>query len=337
VKGLIFRSDASLAHQTGPHPESASRIVAIETELDRLDWLGYQRIESPAATDAMLLRAHPAAHLERVREACASSTALDPDTVVVPASLDAALHAAGGAAALAEALCSGRADVGASLHRPPGHHAEADRAMGFCLFNNVAVAALHALEGCGLERVLILDWDVHHGNGTEAIFAADPRVCFISLHQYPCYPGTGEAADQGLGDGLGYTVNCPLPAGSGDGLFVGLAELLVAPLIDVYNPQLILISAGFDAHRDDPLASCNVSDGGFAALARSIYTAAADGGVPVGLVLEGGYDVDALARSLALTLSELAGVSTDQQSSEPNSPLAAEIAAPVLARSVFAN
>ncbi len=336
MKGLIFRSDASLAHQTGSHPESASRIVAIETELDRLDWLGYQRLESAPATDAMLLRAHPAAHIQRVREACASSAALDPDTVVVPASFDAALHAAGGSAALAEALCSGRADVGASLHRPPGHHAEADRAMGFCLFNNVAVAALHALEGCGLERVLILDWDVHHGNGTEAIFAADPRVCFISLHQYPCYPGTGAAADQGAGEGLGYTLNCPLPAGSGDGLFVGLVELLLEPLIDSYKPQLILISAGFDAHRDDPLASCNVSDGGFAAIARSLYAAAKKGGVPVGLVLEGGYNVDALARSLALTLSELAGVPTGRQSSEPNSPLAAEIAAPLLARAAFA-
>ena len=336
MRGLIFRSDTSLAHQTGAHPESASRIVAIETELDRLDWLGYQRFDSVPATDAMLLRAHPAAHIKRVREACASSTALDPDTVVVPASLDAALHAAGGSVALAEALCSGRADVGASLHRPPGHHAEADRAMGFCLFNNVAVAALHALEQCGLERVLILDWDVHHGNGTEAIFAADPRVCFISLHQYPCYPGTGAAADQGAGEGLGYTINCPLPPGSGDGLFVGLVEQLVEPLVASYKPQLILISAGFDAHRDDPLASCKVSDGGFAAMARSLYTVAANGAIPVGLVLEGGYNVDALARSLALTLSELAGVRTDLESSEPNSPLAAEMAAPLLARAVFA-
>ena len=288
------------------------------------------------ATDAMLLRAHPAEHLQRVREACASSTALDPDTVVVPASLDAALHAAGGAAELAEALCSGRADVGASLHRPPGHHAEVNRAMGFCLFNNVAVAALHALDGCGLERVLILDWDVHHGNGTEAIFAADPRVCFISLHQYPCYPGTGAAADQGKGEGLGYTVNCPLPAGSGDGLFVGLVEEMVVPLIGSYKPQLILISAGFDAHRDDPLANCELTDGGFAEMARSLYGAAEMGGIPVGLVLEGGYNVDALARSLALTLSELAGVPTGLKSSDTNFAAAAEIAAPRLARPAFA-
>ena len=335
MKGLIFRSDASLAHETGSHPESARRLVAIETELERLDWLGYERVESATASDAMLLRAHPAVHLQRVREACASSTPLDPDTVVVPASLDAALHAAGGAAALAEALCGGRADVGASLHRPPGHHAEANRAMGFCLFNNVAVAALHALDGCGLERVLILDWDVHHGNGTEAIFAADPRVCFVSLHQYPCYPGTGAAADQGEAEGFGYTVNCPLPSGAGDGLFAGLVETMVVPLIDAYKPQLILISAGFDAHLDDPLAECEVTDGGFAAMAQSLYVAAQKGGIPVGLVLEGGYNVDALARSLAIALSELAGIPTGRQSSDLSFAPAAAIAAACLARPAF--
>ena len=347
MKGLIFRSEASLAHDTGghrdhpeavngDHPESADRIVAIEAELDRLDWLGYEPRASAPATDAMLLRAHPQSHLDRVRAACAKSEPLDSDTVVVPASLAAALHAAGGAAALAEALCDGTAGFGASLHRPPGHHAEAERAMGFCLFNNVAVAALHALEVCGLERVLILDWDVHHGNGTEAIFASDPRVCFISLHQHPFYPGTGSASDQGEREGSGYTVNCPLPAGSGDGLFVGLTEQLVAPLVALYRPQLILISAGFDAHRDDPLAQCNVTDGGFAAMARAVYVAAGNASTPLGLVLEGGYNVDALARSLALSLSELAGMPTGKGSSEPIDPRAVGVAAPILARRAFA-
>jgi len=346
VKGLIFRSDASFGHDTGnhadhheavngDHPESTERIVTIEAELDRLGWLGYEVRQSAPATDAMLLRAHPQSHLNRVRAACAASTALDPDTVVVPASLDAALHAAGGAAALAEALCDGTAKVGASLHRPPGHHAETDRAMGFCLFNNVAVAALMAIEGCGLGRVLILDWDVHHGNGTEAIFASDPRVCFVSLHQYPFYPGTGAASDQGQGEGSGYTVNCPLPAGSGDGLFVGLTEQLVAPLIARYCPELILISAGFDAHGDDPLAQCNVTDGGFAAMARAVYIAASGGSIPVGLVLEGGYNVDALARSLALSLSELAGTRSECQPAEATDPRVAEIARPFLARPAF--
>ena len=336
MKGLIFRSDASRGHQTGPHPEAAERIVAIEAELDRLDWLGYERLDSAPASDGMLLRAHPQSHLEAVRAACADSAPFDTDTVVVPASWDAALHAAGGAAALAEALCTGSAEVGASLHRPPGHHAEAARAMGFCLFNNVAVAALHAIEGCGLDRVLILDWDVHHGNGTEAIFAEDPRVCFVSIHQHPCYPGTGAEGDQGSGAGTGFTVNCPLPPGSGDGLFVGLVEQLVGPLVELYRPQLILISAGFDAHRDDPLAQCEVSDGGYAAMARAVHSIAQRRRVPVGLVLEGGYNVDALARSLALSLSELAGVPTEEVSSEPIDPRAAEIAAPLLARSVFA-
>jgi len=335
VKGLILRSDSSLAHETGSHPESAQRIVAVEAELARRDWIGYERAQSPAASEAMLLRAHPAEHLARVRAACEQSAPLDADTIVVPASLDAALHAAGGAAALAEALCVGSADVGASLHRPPGHHAEADRAMGFCLFNNVAIAALHAIEGCGLDRVLILDWDVHHGNGTEQIFAADPRVCFVSLHQYPCYPGSGAASDQGENEGLGLTVNCPLPAGSGDELFVGLVEQLVAPLIDAYRPQLILISAGFDAHRDDPLADCVVSDGGFAAMSHLVYQSALQLGIPVGLVLEGGYNVDALARSLALSLSELIGRPSGEDSSAPASASASEMAAVILARPAF--
>lgn len=336
MQGLIFRSDASRGHQTGPHPETAERIVAIEAELDRLDWLGYERLDSAPASHETLLRAHPQSHLEAVRAACADSAPLDPDTAVVPASWDAALHAVGGAAALAEALCTGSAEVGASLHRPPGHHAEAAGAMGFCLFNNVAVAALHAIEGCGLDRVLILDWDVHHGNGTEAIFAEDPRVCFVSLHQYPCYPGTGAESDQGSGAGTGFTVNCPLPPGSGDGLFVGLVEQLVGPLVELYRPQLILISAGFDAHRDDPLAQCELSDGGYAAMARAVHSIAKRRRVPVGLVLEGGYNVDALARSLALSLGELAGVPTGEVSSEPIDPRAAEIAAPLLARPVFA-
>ena len=335
MKGIIYRSASSLAHDTGPHPESAQRIVAIEAELERLDWCGYERCDSPAAGEQMLLRAHPLSYVDAVRAACARSAPLDADTIVVPASLGAALHAAGGAASLAEALCDRTADVGASLHRPPGHHAEADRAMGFCLFNNVAIAALHAIEHCGLERVLILDWDVHHGNGTEAIFAADPRVCFVSLHEYPCYPGTGPASDQGVGDGLGYTVNCPLPGGSGDGAFVGLVEQLVVPLIEAFSPQLILISAGFDAHRDDPLASCVVSDGGFAEMARAVHRAAIAVDVPIGLVLEGGYDVDALARSLAIVLSELIGESTNLGADERDAPQVAAIAAAVLERPVF--
>ena len=311
-------------------------MIAIESELERLDWLGYGRAESTAASEQMLLRAHTAKHLERVRQACASSDSLDADTVVVPASFDAALHAAGGAVGVVEALCGGSVGSAASLHRPPGHHAESDRAMGFCLFNNVAVAALHAIESCGLSRVLILDWDVHHGNGTEQIFAGDDRVCFVSLHQSPCYPGTGAATDQGTGAGIGYTVNCPLPAGSGDGLFVGLVEQLVAPLLEVYEPQLLLISAGFDAHRDDPLANCLVTDGGFAAMARAVRQAADRFQTPVGLVLEGGYNVDALARSLAASLSELIGRPTGLEQGEPSASLAGDIAAGVLARPAFA-
>ncbi len=308
MDGLIFRSDASLAHDTGAHPECAARIVAIERRLEQADWCGYSVAQSPPASQQMLLRAHSASHIARVAQACASATALDPDTPVVPASYAAALHAAGGAVALVDALCDGSAAVGASLHRPPGHHAEAERAMGFCLFNNVAIAALQAIERHGLERVLVLDWDVHHGNGTEAIFARDPRVLFVSIHQDHCYPGTGAAGYEGEGAGVGFSHNYPLPAGSGDEQFLAMTETALGGVAADYRPQLILISAGFDAHTDDPLAGCQVTDEGFAAIARSVRRFADAAGIPVGLVLEGGYDSDALARALALTLSELIGV-----------------------------
>ncbi len=180
MKGLIFRNDASRLHDTGEHPERIERIVAAENLLEQQDWCGYEVADSPLAEETALLRAHSPRLIEQVRTAAEQSLSLDPDTPVVPASYRAALASAGGAVALVDALCGGSYDVGASLHRPPGHHAEADRSMGFCLFNNAAVAALAAIEEHGLERVLIFDWDVHHGNGTEAIFAADPRLGFLS-------------------------------------------------------------------------------------------------------------------------------------------------------------
>ncbi|MBW3652368.1 MAG: histone deacetylase [Actinobacteria bacterium] len=192
--------------------------------------------------------------------------------------------------------------VGASLHRPPGHHAKPARAMGFCLFGNAAVAAQHALDAHGAQRVMIFDWDVHHGNGTNAIFHARDDVLFCSIHQSPLYPGTGPASDVGSGPGEGYTVNMPVPAGSGDDVFLSHVAHVVAPLARAFAPDLLLISAGYDAHADDPLASCVVSDAGFAGMAALMRACAAELGIALGIVLEGGYDLGALSRSVVSTL-----------------------------------
>jgi acetoin utilization deacetylase AcuC-like enzyme len=299
---VLFRHASSREHETGPgHPERPERIASLERDLLALNWLGYEVRESPAATDALLHAVHPAAYVEEIELLCRRGGGLiDADTVVSEGSCRAARHAAGGAAALVDALLAAdAARVGAALHRPPGHHADATRAMGFCLFNNVAVAARHALDAHGAGRVLILDWDVHHGNGTNDIFHADPSVLFCSIHEWPLYPGTGPGSDVGSGAGEGYTVNLPVPGGSGDAVHGSLVEHLVAPLIRAWRPQLVLVSAGFDAHRDDPLARCRLSEHGFAAMTASLRRACAEVEAPIGLVLEGGYAVEALASSVA--------------------------------------
>jgi len=231
--------------------------------------------------------------------------AFDADTPVVPASWEAGLRAAGAACALVDALLEGTAPTGFCGTRPPGHHAEPDRAMGFCLFSNVAVAAQHALDGHGLERVLVLDWDVHHGNGTNAAFYDRADVLFASLHQWPFYPGSGALSEVGRGAGEGYSLNLPVPAGSGEDEWLGLVEHVVLPAARQYAPQLILVSAGFDAHREDPLASCNLETASFGSLARHVRALAGELGVPAGAVLEGGYDVDALAASAVETMQAL--------------------------------
>ena len=257
---------------------------------------------------------------------------LDADTITSPGSWRAALHGAGGAVAAVDAVLGGSAPVAASLHRPPGHHAESARAMGFCLLNNVAVAAQHALDAHGAERVMVFDWDVHHGNGTNDIFHARDDVLFVSAHESPLYPGTGPASDAGSGAGLGFTVNLPLPGGSGDDVWCSVAEHVVAPLVGAFSPSLLLISAGFDAHADDPLASCRVSDQGFAAMAGSMSRAASAAGIPVALVLEGGYDVDALGRSLVGVLEVLGADEPPAAPALPRHPLAEAAAARLASR-----
>jgi acetoin utilization deacetylase AcuC-like enzyme len=306
LPGVLFSHPSSLEHDTGAHPERAERLRAVYAALEERGDLGWERRASPAASREALELVHPAAYVDSIeRFAAAGGGALDPDTFASPGTWDATVHAAGGAVAAVDAVLGGGAAVAASVHRPPGHHAEAARAMGFCFFNTVAVAAQHALSVRGLSRVLIFDWDVHHGNGTNDIFHSSPEVLFVSAHESPLYPGSGPASDVGSGDGVGYTVNLPVPGRSGDGVWCSLAEHVTGRLIRAFSPELVLVSAGFDAHADDPLATCRVTDAGFATMAASVRLAAADVGAPVVLVLEGGYDVNALARSLCGVLEVL--------------------------------
>ena len=305
---LLFRHPSSLEHETGAHPEGSGRIEGIEAELSARDWLGWELCEAPAVDRGALLAVHPESHVEAVRSVSeAGGGAFDPDTVASAGSYTAALHAAGGACALAEALVAGEAATAFGALRPPGHHAEPARAMGFCLFNNVAVATRHALDSLGAGRVFILDWDVHHGNGTNDIFHASDEVLFASIHQSPLYPGTGPLVDAGAGAGEGFTINLPVPPGSGETTWLALVEHVVAPAAREFGPDLVLVSAGFDAHRADPLASCRLETESFAELARHARAIADAAGAPVGAVLEGGYDVPALAASVAATMAALEG------------------------------
>jgi acetoin utilization deacetylase AcuC-like enzyme len=302
----FFRHDSSLEHDTGfGHPERADRIRAIEGELDSREWLGWERVEAPAATEEQLLRVHPAEYVQSVRGHSERSEAFDLDTPTSPGSYEAALRAAGGACALAEALLAGGERTGFSCLRPPGHHAERATAMGFCLFGNVAIAARHALDALGAERVMVVDWDVHHGNGTNAIFHDSPEVLFVSIHQWPFWPGTGSLTDVGEGDGEGYSINVPVPAGTGEAAFLSLIEHVIMPVGRQYRPDLILISAGYDAHRHDPLGGLALDTSSFGGMGSRLRALGEEVGAPVGAVLEGGYDLQALADSVIETMAVL--------------------------------
>jgi acetoin utilization deacetylase AcuC-like enzyme len=301
-----LRHPLSLAHEVPRHPERPERIRALEAVAEREGWFGCEVVRAPEATREQLLAVHPARHIDYIEELCASGGGhIDYDTVAMPATFEAAVRAAGGAVALVDELMSGDAGFGFSAMRPPGHHAEPARAMGFCFFGNAAVGARHAAAAHGASRVLILDWDVHHGNGTNAIFESDPGVLFVSIHESPLYPGTGPASDLGSGEGEGYTVNLPVPGGSGDETYRSLVDHVVLPLIAAWEPQLVLVSAGFDAHALDPLATCRVSERGYAEMTASLRRACAGVGAPLGLVLEGGYSLEALTGSVAALMPVL--------------------------------
>lgn len=296
-------------HDTGPgHPERAARVEAIEARIARSGLLGeLVRLDAPEVELAAAARVHERAYLEAAARAISAGARVldDGDTRVSADSWRAARAAAGGAVLAVERVLAGELDHAFVVTRPPGHHAERDRALGFCVLNNVAIAAAHAREH-GIERVAIVDWDVHHGNGTQHTFERDPSVFYASLHQWPLYPGTGLAHERGLGEGEGATLNCPLPPRAGNREWLAAFDDEVLPALEEFRPGLVLISAGFDAHKDDPLAQTQLDEEAYRHMTHALAALARDhaGGKLVSL-LEGGYDLDALARSVEAHLEEL--------------------------------
>jgi acetoin utilization deacetylase AcuC-like enzyme len=319
ARALYIHHPSSLEHDTGGHPENAARIPAIEDALTERDWLGFERVQATHVASERLHAVHPEEYVDRIARFCRRGGGmLDADTVASPGSFEAALHAAGAAVQAVDALVGGDAGVTFCGLRPPGHHAEPSRAMGFCLFNNVAVAAQHALDVHRLERVLVLDWDVHHGNGTNDIFYATDSVLYVSLHQSPLYPGTGALGDNGTEAGEGFTINLPVPPGSGHEDWLSLVQHVVTPIARSYRPRLLLVSAGFDAHRDDPLANCQLTEATYAAMTAELVALARELEAPLGFTLEGGYDLRALSSSVVSVLgASLDGAEREQVAPGP--------------------
>jgi len=309
-----------LEHDTGRHVEVAARLEAI---ISRLEKSGLESkltlIEPRIASVEELALVHQKQYIEQVEGVARRGGGwLDPDTVMSADSYQAALYAAGGVIRAVEVVMGGEVSSAFALVRPPGHHATSGQAMGFCLFNNIAIAARYALEKYSLERILIIDFDVHHGNGTQEAFYDNPRVMYISTHQYPFYPGTGDINETGTGAAQGTTINIPLPAGCGDGEYLAVFEQVIVPAARRFKPQFILVSTGYDGHWADPLAMMQVSVSGFARMVGIIKGLADElCGGRLALTMEGGYHLEALAASVKATFDVLLGNATDDPLGAP--------------------
>lgn len=303
--GFVY-SERLLEHRPPPgHPEQPTRLQNLVRHLHECGlWEELLPMSPSSITVEDLLQVHTRQYIDHLREVCMTGGGLldEGDTHASPESFAVAMLAAGGVVTAIDAVLEDRATAAFCAVRPPGHHAERERPMGFCLFNNVAIGARYAQTHHGLRNIAILDWDVHHGNGTQHIFEEDPTILYCSLHQYPFYPGTGARSERGTGKGEGFTVNIPMPAGTGETQYLAALCDEILPALHAFKPELLLLSAGFDAHRDDPLAGMKLTEDSFSTMTRLVRRAA-----PIVSVLEGGYNLDALARSVERHLRALSG------------------------------
>lgn len=315
----IIYSDTYLKHDTGGHVENVNRLRSIKKELENAPFAGALEWISPReATLEEIGLIHEQGYVASVKNACSRVSGisyLNPDTAISAESYDVALLAAGGVLTGVEKALNGEISSFFAAVRPPGHHAEYDESLGFCLFNNIAIGARYAIETMGLDRVMIFDWDVHHGNGTQHSLYSDPTVFFSSFHQFPHYPGTGRHTDFGHAAGNGYTLNFPMRSGSGDADYIHLIKKILVPVIKKYEPQLLLVSAGFDAHEDDPLSGIMLTSGCYGHMTKILMEAAQ---CPIGLVLEGGYNLRALADSVASAVGSLVGEKAETINGTPS-------------------
>ena len=284
---VFFSHPASVEHDTGPHPERRERIIAIERHLEQTGWFGFERRDAPRVDRELLETCHDPGYVGALQRLCAAGGGqIDDDTLVSEGSWEAAMRSAGGAVAVVDVLLSGEALAAFSAGRPPGHHALRARAMGFCLFNNIALAAIHAITAHALERVLILDWDVHHGNGTNDLFHSSAEVFYVSIHQSPLYPASGPASDHGSGAGEGFTLNLPLPRGTAFAAWRAAFAVALARIRD-FGAEALVVSLGVDTFVADPISFFRLESPDFAAYGRMI----GESRIPTLFVLEGGYAV----------------------------------------------
>jgi acetoin utilization deacetylase AcuC-like enzyme len=308
AKTAVVIDEAYLKHQPGEfHPERPERVKVLLDLAASLDGAEYQLLPPRAATRSQLEMCHSAEHVALVESTSKTNHyALDGDTVTSRDSFAVGVLAVGGFLRMLDAIAAGESLGGFALVRPPGHHARPEQAMGFCLFNTIAIGAEHLKRMHQAQRVLVMDWDVHHGNGTQEMFYSDSSVFYVSTHQYPFYPGTGAAREVGSGAGEGYTLNIPLPAGCCDEEYLAVFRDIIVPAVKNYEPDWILVSAGFDPHRRDPLGGMGVTENGFAAMARALVSLADKwAGSRIAFLLEGGYDLTALSGSVGAVLKEI--------------------------------